>query len=47
MDKEKLMTERQFISKFKKAGFELYKTSEIKKVYKKLDCIEAILKTFK
>lgn len=32
MKKEKQMTEQQFIAKFKKNGFELYKTSEIKKM---------------
>lgn len=42
--KEKLMTEQQFISYYKKKGFELYKTSGVKKVYKTLDRIEKILK---
>ena len=34
MKAEKLMTEKKFIAKFKKAGFQLYKTKEIEKIYR-------------
>jgi len=37
MESKKLMTEKQFIAKFKKQGFELYKTKGIRKVYKDLE----------
>lgn len=37
MKKETLMTEHQFIEKFKRKGFELYKTKNIKK---KLDALD-------
>lgn len=37
MKVEKLMTEQQFISKFKKKGFELYRTKGIRKVYSDLE----------
>lgn len=36
MESKSLMTEKQFIAKFKKEGFELYKTKELKKTLKKL-----------
>lgn len=42
--KEQKMTERQFISKFKKKGFELYKTKDLKK---KLDTLDKIVELSK
>jgi len=42
MKKEEVkMTEKQFIAKFKKAGFELYKTSEVRK---KMNAINKVIK---
>lgn len=44
MNKEEVkMTEKQFIAKFKKAGFELYKTREVRKKLKALEKIGKIL----
>ena len=44
MKKQKLMTEKQFISKFKKHGFELYKTKDLKSKLNSSDKLTVIVK---
>lgn len=41
---EQLMTEQQFINKYKKLGFELYKTSELSKKLRVLGKVEKLVK---
>lgn len=44
VDTTKLMTEQQFISKYKKLGFELYKTKPLAKQLRLLGKIEKLIK---
>lgn len=41
----KLMTEAQFLAKFKKLGFGLYKNAAIKAIYSKIERIEKAVKS--
>ncbi len=44
MKTEKLMTEKQFIAKFKKEGFELYQTKTLRPKLKALGKIDELIK---
>jgi hypothetical protein len=47
MKAEKQMTEQQFIAKFKKAGFEMYKTKDVKAKYNALEKIQKLSEVIK